>query len=165
MFSRHCFDGPVPVGNAIVYLPVDGDILYLCKQHLAELPEVEELLARQPRHIALWKTGAEFEVLFENKDDSQRASVHAKTKELLKELIPAEDLADVMVLPVKPKVAIIHGGQVYIKLGQKILPFTSVIRGRKDDMPTPYFYVFIPRRHRSRAEACVQALVSAKMYK
>ncbi len=105
LFSAESFEKPVPVGNSLLYLPSDGDIFYLLKQRHNDIKEIGELLSRQPRLVPLWKTFAEFELIFENKGDTkQRESIRAKVKEILHEVITdTSHLQAITTLQVKPE--------------------------------------------------------------
>jgi uncharacterized protein len=170
MFSNEVFDRPVRVADVSLYLPCDGDIFYLLKQRSSKIPEVAETLSRQPLLIPLWKTRAEFEFIFRQKDSTIRARIRAKAHILLKPLL-GKAASAVMVLQVMPKVSVIEESELYIALGESVVPYTQLaLSGHADkpadksEKPKPYFYVFIPREARPKLQECIKVLVSAKYY-
>lgn len=166
LFSAKSFEKPVPVGNSLLYLPSDGDIFYLLKQRHNDIKEIGELLSRQPRLVPLWKTFAEFELIFENKGDTkQRESIRAKVKEILREVITdTSHLQAITTLQVKPKIAVIHKGELYVSLRNSVVPYERIAKPPVVEENISYFFVFIPRETANLAEACISALQGSKTY-
>ena len=166
IFSKEAFESPVQVDGFAVYLPCDGDIYCLLKQHYRDIPEVEEMLSRQPRRVPLWKTKVEFERIFESRPDSiQKASIRVKAKEYLKAVIPEEKyLKEVRVLEVKPKLAVIHASELYVSLNKEIVPFADLRLVSPAPPAAGYFYIFIPQECSTKAQACIDHLASVKVY-
>lgn len=86
LFSVESLESAVDIGNGIqLYLPTDGDIMFLCKKFLSEDPYVGELLFRNHLRFPLWKTRAEFEIKFPGKDSSTRDVMFSEGPDKLKE--------------------------------------------------------------------------------
>lgn len=165
LFSEKSFEGPVSVGDLMVYLPSDGDIFYLLKQRHNDIKEIGELLSRQPRLVPLWKTFAEFELIFEKKDLTQRESVRTKVEDILRKVIKKKsDLKSIITLQVKPKLAVIHKNELYVSLRGKVVPYEKIATPPEIEENISYFFVFIPRETANLAEACISALQGSKTY-
>src|SRR3989339_159493 len=166
LFSAESFERPVPVGNSLLYLPSDGDIFYLLKQRHNDIKEIGELLSRQPRLVPLWKTFAEFELIFEKKKDlTQRESVRTRVKDILSKVIKEEShLQSIITLQVKPKLAVIHENELYVSLRDSVVPFKSIATPPAIKENVSYFLVFIPRETADLAESCISALSGSKTY-
>jgi len=168
IFSEDSFKGSVKVKSFSVYLPCDGDIYCLLKHYREHIPEVDEILSRQPTLIPLWKTQAEFEHIFAlKKGAKQRAHIRDKIKVILSQVITDPSVCDqVLTLLVKPKLATIREDELFIVLRNTVVPFTQTpgyLTVAKEENVT-YFYVFIPRQCEGQIEDCITALQSEKTY-
>ena len=168
LFSAEAFEGPVKIKTFSAYLPCDGDIYCFLKHYRKDIPEVDEILSRQPRLVPLWKTQAEFEHIFAKKKGAdQRTHIRVRVKEILAPVITdAAARNRIMALSVKPKLATIQENELYVTLRNTVIPFTEASGSptRKHDENISYFYVFIPRECIDRAEECVKALQAEKTY-
>jgi len=151
MFSEKPFAAPVPLDHGVeVYLPTDGDILHLLKRfrHDAAIAQVDEYLSHSPRRVALWKTCAEFRMLFKGsqllKADACRSAARRLPELIVTKLGCKAD--DVMVIPALSKHYFIEEGDIRILMSSTgtLQPFTEVVgtRGNQEEA-TRFFYVFI----------------------
>ncbi len=165
IFSSTVFETPVSVGTASLYLPSDGDLFYLLKQHQAQIPEVHEILARKPKLVPLWKTYAEYEFIFNKKKDVRvRASIQSRVQEILSSVIPDSDRSRILTRPVKPKMAVIHEEDLFVSIRGEVVPLTQVATTPSIKENVSYFLVFIPREFESKIDDCVLALQADKTY-
>jgi uncharacterized protein len=159
LFSPGAFEDSPAGPDPSVYLPSDGDIYYLLKKNRAQIPEVNEILSRQPRRVPLWKTLAEFEFILGRKDLAQRERLRLRVGDVLKDVIRDEGLlSSIMTIQVKPKVAIIKENEVLVSLRGEVVRFAAVARPAKVEENVSYFLVFVPREVRHLTEACIAAL-------
>ncbi len=179
LFSQAPFAKPVDLGNGVsLYLPTDGDIYYLFKKENKKIPEVKEILTREPRLIPLWKTYAEFKCIFKNIfkscESDERQVVLGKFKQneyinnLLKGVISnAAQRKSVLYLPVQPNIFTISENELYVSLRNEVLSYHEVdIHIGKELHETTgknkenleYFFVFIPKEVSDKAEECIESL-------
>jgi hypothetical protein len=173
--SKRAFREPVQVGSCRLFLPCDDDIYSLLKAHQDEHPElkklVQELLSRRPSRIPLWKTQAEFEILFEKRKLKERSAIRETHKDWLKPILGESAVDDVLVVDAKPKVIDLSNfdeSRLWVKfrlLGQDRIVSFQDIPGHetKAGKRTPStFYVYIPRAADEGAiTPCTNALVAA----
>jgi hypothetical protein len=164
IFSEESYERAVCVGDCCLYLPCDDDIFSLLKMHGANVPHVKELMSRKPDLVPLWKTQAEFELIFKDKDGSKRAFIQDRVGERLAPVlgVPA-DSGDILVLPVTPSVISIEESDLYIWILDRVVTFAELAdacwqevgRERKN---VSFFYVYVPRQFKHRVNDCIQAL-------
>lgn len=75
-FSTTAFENPIEVGGEFVYLPTDGDLRYLMKKR--RLPIFTELASRDYCYFPLWKTYADYNLLFDGFSDEDRTAVQRR---------------------------------------------------------------------------------------
>lgn len=163
VFSRQVFDSPVRFGSFSLFLPTDYDFLALLKQHREQIAEVDELLARKPQRIPLWKTQAEFEQIFRDVGEKQRTAIRGKVPRILEDVIGPE-ARQTLVVPVKPKVLQIEDREVFVKLLDKPIPYEDVAAAwseRPGKRNVSFFYVYIPRHRAASVRQCIDKLMAA----
>ncbi len=162
VFSAEAFDHPVHVGPCCVYLPCDDDIFCLLKTYGSATPQVSEMLSRTPRLIPLWKTQAEFELIFKNKDVDQRAYVQDRVPDLLRSAIGEQFARAVLVLPVTPNVLPIEESRLFVSILQRVVPFRELAASwqevGRERQNVSFFFVYIPRECKGRTGECIAAL-------
>ena len=169
VFSDGVFENPVPVGSSIVYLPCDSDIYALLKAHRDQIPEVKELLSRHPTRVPLWKTQAEFEILFHDKTTSERSTIREAVATILEPVLGTSS-NEILVEKVKPKVVTsnVDEGKVLVKLLSRVFPFRQIAEKWEDTKgekkKTTFFYVYIPREHEEKIPQCIERLVTVPAY-
>jgi hypothetical protein len=169
LFSKEAFAGPVRLDHVSLYLPSDGDIFYLLKKHKDEIPEMSELLSRQATLTPLWKTRAEFELIFKDKKPpTKRSTIRKLAKKILKDVIGDPDLLEsVMVVKVKPKIVEIEEQTLFVAFQGVAYPYTEVdiagMAARRSNDDISYFYIYIPRVVSKKKEACIEALKNYKV--
>ncbi len=149
VFSLEPFRGRVRVANKVyVYLPTDGDMLYLLKlfESAIPLPDVHELLSHESKRVVLWKTYAEFRLFFKGRPVMIPAICTSVAKRLPRLLAnefkcPEED---VLVVSALNKHYVIEESHVQILLDGDIKPFTEVMGDQPQRKPGNFFYVFVP---------------------
>ena len=165
VFSKEAFEKTIHVGpECSVYLPCDNDIYTWLKAYRGEIPQVDELLCRQPALIPLWKTQAEFEHIFKDKATRSRAIIQSRIPDILMPVI-GDDATRVMVLQVQPKYGGIEEKELFVTLLGRCVPLEFVaeqVWQRKED-PTnvTFFYVYIPRQQQPHVDACITAIEKA----
>ena len=164
IFSEESYEKPVCVGDCCLYLPCDDDIFSLLKMHAGNMPYVKELMSRKPDLVPLWKTQAEFELIFKDKDGSKRAYVQDQVGEKLAAVLGVPpDSQHILVLPVTPSVVPIEESDLYVRILNGVISFAQLAdtcweevgRERKN---VSFFYVYIPRKFENRINDCIEAL-------
>jgi HD superfamily phosphohydrolase len=156
VFSLAPFLEPVKISEAIkddpqnitVYLPTDGDLLYALKQFATKInrDDIEELLSHKSRRVALWKTYAEFRLLFKGKPVTSPQicdSVAKNLPNLLSKNFSCEE-DDVLVVSARSKHYEIQESHVNILMDGESKPFTDVIGEVPQRKPASFFYIFVP---------------------
>ncbi len=165
VFSRQAFVDPVQVGTTAVFLPCDDDIYSLLKTHKDDIPQVKELLSRNPARIPLWKTHAEFETLFEEHTTPQRGMLKAEVPTILKAVLGGDLCDTILVESVKPKIASFDEGKIWVKLLGKVVPFQEIVKkwrgATAEKKNVSFFYVYVPREAEDKIQDCITALKDA----
>ena len=167
VFSAEAFEKPVCVGPCCLYLPCDDDIFSLLKMYGMDIPQVAELLSRTPRLVPLWKTQAEFDLIFKGKNREHRAFIQDRVSELLRPLLGDEQCREVLVIPVTPSVLPIEESELFVKILGRVESFSDMAAtwqevGR-DRQNVSFFYVYIPRESKSLVGDCIAALEKVKV--
>lgn len=127
VFSEQVFDRTVESCGVKLYLPCDGDLIFLMKQYRDQIPEIDEFLSRRPKLIPLWKTQAEFDCIFETKPTpKQREGIRMRFPEILSDIITDQNLLkSVLPLRTKPKTVEINEAAVYVSLMGTVRPYSN----------------------------------------
>jgi HD superfamily phosphohydrolase len=165
VFSLEPFEGHSQVSDGVtLHLPMDGDMLYLLKQFapVVPLPDIEELLAHAPRRVALWKTWAEFRMLFKGAPVATPEvckGIAARLPEMVaEELSCSKD--DISVITALAKHYVIEESHVYVLIDAKTKLFTELAGEEPTRKPGNFFYVFVPREHYGRKQDIVNMIRS-----
>ena len=168
VFSAEVFERPIESCGITVYLPTDGDLLYLMKQKCDsdQISEVKEIISRTPSHIPLWKSSAEFEYIFEKKPDpNQRDDIRDRIKAILEPVLEDEELLnELIVLRAKAKVVEIDENDIYVSIRGNVMPFVKAVPDAKQDfrnIKSGFYYVFISDRCIDKKNDCIDAIRSA----
>jgi len=148
IFSLETFAAPQVVGERPFYMVTDGDLMYLIKEHKDEIPHAQEWLSRQHSRRTVWKTRAEFDLLFDEEGDDDFT-------EILKQMKAGalSDLgADFLYREVRIKELRLQRGNLFIEIGGQTLTFPQVFERRLGDRnrnaPTPeeppFFLLYQP---------------------
>ncbi|MCY3018649.1 MAG: hypothetical protein NTW87_06420 [Planctomycetota bacterium] len=167
-FGERVFSETVECGGHRLYLPTDGDLWFLLKHHRADIPEVDEILSRSPRLVPLWKTSAEYEVIFADKLlDEQRLKIQHQVPKLLSPVLGTPvGPDDILVTSVKPNTKDIKPGDIFISIKGRVSSFTTAVPDYNvsNSQTKPFYYVFIPKAAAAKRDACIAALHDAPVY-
>jgi uncharacterized protein len=159
LFSEQVFENSVKVGPLSIFLPCDDDIYAWLKLHRYEIPQVSEILRRQPAFVPLWKTQAEFDLIF-LKNPKARPKVQNidLVKEQLREHARLDNI-EIIIIPVTPKTLKIEEHDLFVKLLDKVVCFKELTKDRETEPENVSFcYIFIPREYKNKISDCVQIL-------
>ncbi len=168
-FSLEPFEGQTDLGaNTRLYLPTDGDILHLLKRFEGDVPlyDVAELLAHTPKRAPLWKTCAEFRMLFRGApviEPDVCMGVAERLPQLLSDQLSC-DPSDVLVVSAIAKHYVIGESHVHVLMknrdgsAESSRPFTDLIGERSQRDPINFFYVFLTPTYASKTEAIVETI-------
>ncbi len=146
LFSLEAFEGDVEIFEGTsVYLPTDHDLSVLLRQYRDEIPEATEYLFRQHSRKALWKTSAEFSVLFPNKTCEDVLYIESVAEEKLLEKVdgPAAEIGFV-VQRIPQNLVVIQTGEILVQIEGASHSYDRLLdTGASLDASRP-FYVFAP---------------------
>ncbi len=157
VFSLQPFEKPIDLDEKHrIYLPVDGDIIYLLKEKADDpgYPEVRELLSHNPTRYALWKTFAEFKCIFDdaNVEIKHRPGIRNKTPQALADLTGGKLCADDVITPkALSKNAVIAPSSIHIEINDMPVSYTKLFGEEEKDVKR-FFYVFVPKSFRNQKE-------------
>jgi HD superfamily phosphohydrolase len=163
IFSEESYEKPVCVGTCCLYLPCDDDIFSLLKMHAADTPHVKELMSRKPDLVPLWKTQAEFELIFKDKGVADRAYVQDRVGEKLAAVLGVpSDSEHILMLPVTPSVVPIEESNLFVNILNDVISLARLAavweEVGKERRNVSFFYVYIPREFKNRISDCIEAL-------
>lgn len=153
VFSLQSFQKQTQINDKLnIYLPTDGDILFLLKTFLQEIPEVKEIISHAPERIALWKTYAEFKMLFKGHhilDPTIGKNISERLPQLLSKKLNCKE-SDILIVPALTKHYVIEDSHVFILIDNKIKSFTELVDRESTSKPGYFFYVFVPPKHKNK---------------
>lgn len=163
LFSRDVFEHAVQFGPLALYLPCDYDVWCWLKAHKDEIPQMNEFLCRQSSRVPLWKTQAEFEMIFAaNKKARTFIQKEANVRGLLSDVLGDPWHEDILVIPVKPPVRRIEEQDLFIRIRDRTVCFTELARSwqelETEKTNVSFCYVYIPRQCQDKAEQCIEKL-------
>jgi hypothetical protein len=168
LFSKEVFEKNVESCGVHIYLPSDGDLIYLMKQHRECIPEIDEILSRKPKLIPLWKTQAEFDCIFETKPTSdQQEDIWVRHKQILASALEDEvSFRAILPLRAKPNVIDICETDIYVSINQKVKSFKNINTGNQtqNTKANAFYYIFIPKECASIKDKCIAAISSEISY-
>jgi len=162
IFSKEVFNCAVDVNGVSIYLPSDGDIFYLFKKFQNDIPEIKEILSRKFSLVPLWKTQAEFNLVFSDKNNEQRAKICKHIEEYLAEVLGGDQSGKIKKIEVKPKIIMIDDNELFISFASEVLSYSKVPMAKKDKTgeQSSFFYIFIPVGSEDKIIDCKNKLKS-----
>lgn len=165
IFSSTVFNKKVEINGRHFYLPADADFYVLLKEHSDQIPEVEELLSRTPGRIPLWKTSAEFNLIFEDfPDPIQIRELHKNSRSIIASIIDDDNhVRNSWVIPFQPKTKLTEVNKVNVAINDRVIKFEKAVPDAKAAMKRPefFFYVYIPKEAAHLKKDCIQAFREA----
>ncbi len=161
VFSVRSFEKPTPINSSsTVYLPTDGDVMYLLKVQ-AENPKykmVPEILSHHPERVPLWKTYGEYKRIIDKNeipDIRITETLKAQIPEILAAVFTGYDKAEFLVIDAKSRHASIDRGDIMVEMGEDTPVSYTKILGEQENRSGRFFYVFVPRDLREQTgELC-----------
>ncbi len=168
VFSKDVFEKNIESCNVNLYLPCDGDLIYLMKQHRDDIPEIDELLSRKPKLVPLWKTRSEFDYIFKTQPTTdQQEDIRERFRDIISSVIEdQEQLDSVLCIRTKPRIVEIDEASVYVTIMEEVRPFTALLTRypRHNTEDNAFFYIFIPRECEYLKKSCISKMRSAIAY-
>lgn len=155
VFSLEPFDESCDIAEGVsVYLPNDGDIVYLLKhfQQEAELTELDEVLEHNPKMVPVWKTQQEFKISFNGSPVFENPAVCKSVLKKIPKLVADElGIAEnhIKCVSAQSKRYIIEQSHVHILINEEISPFSSLFDQYGGSVKRTFFYVYIPRKFKT----------------
>lgn len=162
VFSDQAFATPQTLKDFHIFMPTDGDLLYLLKAKAAELGirEMNEVHARKPSRVALWKTYAEFRLHFEAAPfhkDNRCKSIAKRVPQVLSTQLGCA-VEDVLVAEAVSKHYTISDGDIWVLVGGQPVTYTHIYGGAARHEPQRFFYVFVPARFGDQRQALIETI-------
>lgn len=156
IFNFECFQDPdYKIHNQSLYLLSDDTILQMLRQTFKENTYAEEWLSRKYRQCPIWKTAAEYELLFKNnRGILNEAKIKAKLDDM--GLIKDQDYS-VLVADYKP-FTFIDGG-VWIDINDTLMDINTLIPktiGNALNM----FYVYLSKDKKGQKNEVIRQIQS-----
>ena len=160
IFSIDSLLEPINIKNFIFYLPTDGDLIYLLKSNIDKIPEAKELITRNHKNKALWKTQAEFELLFKDINDRRRGIIYKEGKEHLdvygKKMGWKEPF---LFLKAEAKLTKLERDEIFINIDNKTISYSNPAFSKDEQLTIPqYFFVYGPKECIKEKEECIRKL-------
>jgi len=163
VFSLESFEKQTQINDKLkIYLPTDGDIIFLLKDFLDDIPEVLEILSHAPERVALWKTYAEFKMLFKEKAVSNPVTgrgISRRLPNLLSKKINCKE-SDIIIISALAKHYVIEDSHVYILIDNEVKPFTELVSKRTAKASEFFFYVFVSPEYADKKSEIIDLIRS-----
>ncbi|GAB6009330.1 HD domain-containing protein [Dysgonomonas reticulitermitis] len=153
LFNYDSYIKPIPIGNHILYLPSDDDLIHLLKQYLPQNEYAQEWFSRNHRYIPLWKSRAEFLSYFG--DLPQKLSgITTKIEKIIKDIFSQKSI-DFLFLNATPKFSTIDNQEVFIDINNQIKSIKTLGLPSNDLDEDYFFYVFVPKEEKDKKEELI----------
>lgn len=149
VLSYDVFNSPQEIKNSTFFLTSDDDLFHIFKKYFNECKEIRELLSRQYKFHAVWKTRHEYKKLlnFNNDDFLAVLGKISDTHEILGE--------KVIVCEANPKIKGFESTYIQINLGGTFIDITDVT-GKSVAEDMKFFYLYVPDSLTSKKEMIVE---------
>jgi len=166
-FSIDALKKPVRIGKENIYLPTDGDVLYLLKKHIKRIPEAKEWISRKHQRKALWKTYAEFDLFFHGKTEDDRSIIFQNSKKYLENYRKKKKWKRKFItISAQSKFVSFDRNEIKINILGKVIPYTKTLTkreiedmGKKEEKGIPSFsFIYAPLECMENREECIEGL-------
>jgi HD superfamily phosphohydrolase len=162
-FSLDAIRKPIQFRRMTFYLPTDGDLYFLLKQHNQNIPETKELFSRTCRK-PLWKSFIEYERIFEKiTDEKERDRIRNSAEEKLGEYWKSKggNKSDLVVLDVRPKLMDIQRGNIFVDFGGECIPYNLLSISKETEYNSAkFFYIYGPEEFVKKKKDVIEILFS-----
>jgi hypothetical protein len=143
-FSLDLFNTSKDYADLNLYLPNDGDILYILKKFSKTIPEAGEFLFRKPLKKPLWKTNSELKCLFPNADTNELLNLKKYAEDDLFKVLKV-DKEQILAIFAIPKVSVLNPKDLKISVRNRTMSYTDVtFDALNQTEQSMCFYVYIP---------------------
>lgn len=152
-FSLDSLIKPLIVGNNVsIYLPTEGDLYYLFKQHFAIIPEVQEIFCCKKRW-PLWKSFAEYEWIFSLVSPSDQEIFEKLASDKLPERWAqlGGDVNDLVISHVEPNLIDLKKGDLHVVFDHECVSYTDVFK-QQEEQRIKFFHVYGPEKFIERKQ-------------
>jgi len=152
-FSLGSLLKPLNIGaNVTIYLPTEGDLNYLFKQHFGSIPEATEIFCCKQRK-SLWKSFVEYERIFRNKSQDDRIQIERLTMNKLPEhwVQLGGNPNDLVISHVEPKIIELDKGDLHVVLDEGCVSYTDLFK-QKEEQRIKFFHVYGPEKFIERKQ-------------
>lgn len=173
LFSEVPFRESVEIAGRHFFLPTDGDLLNLIKSQTCKCDDVHELLSRYPSRVPVWKTRAEFEMIFPHNNDPslkdeknaditalKRTHMKKEAKNILQNFRKGWKWDNTQIVEATHELQVILPDDIQIIIQKEIVPFTKAVpEARREPLSKEkFFYIFIPRKYGKHKDLVLEYL-------
>ncbi len=149
-FSIDALSSTVTVADHDFYLPTDGDLVYLLKCYRKTTGKAKEWLSRRYERMALWKTYAEFQLMFERVSSDRRKFVRKEAAGRLNALVKDCD-CEVVLIDVKPSIVVVEQADIFVEIADgEVQSYRQVFQYETERHFEEFFYIYVPRSQEHR---------------
>lgn len=146
-FSLESLLKPLNIGaNVTIYLPTEGDLNYLFKQHFESIPEATEIFCCKKRR-PLWKSFAEYKWIFSSVSPSDQEIFEKLARNKLPECWAqlGGDVNDLVISHVEPKLIYLKKGDLHVVFDDRCVSYTEIFK-EEEEQSVKFFYVYGPEK-------------------
>jgi hypothetical protein len=156
IFSYDSFNKPQICNKFSFFLPTDDDLFYAIKQYRAEISEVEELISRNYKFKALWKTEFEFRtVYFRDVSDVNKMKIIAKIQ---KGKLQEKYNNGLICIKVSPKLKSINSNVFFINVDNQLVDVSEATASLEEKNQT-YFLLYASENIFSRKHEIIHDVI------
>jgi hypothetical protein len=157
IFSIEAFKEIQDFNGQKFYLPTDDDIIYTIKQYISDDSRITELLSRNYKYKALWKTYFEFnESHFKDVNNANRMSIASKIeKGALDDKYGKENI---MCIKAKPKLKSINENDFFIEINDSLIDASKATYQMNENLS--YFIIYVTDKIRSHKNNIIRDILA-----
>lgn len=156
IFTIDSFIEPVKFQTSNHFLPSDDDLMYIIKSFYGTSSKINELLSRQYKFKALWKTYFEFnEVHFSSVKSDNRMKISARINN--GKLNDEYGCGNLLCIEAKPKLKSIESNDFFINVDEELIDASKATTSPRQNLS--YFILYVSPELISHKEEIIQKVL------
>jgi HD superfamily phosphohydrolase len=168
LFNYESFFDQTNIGEHLIYLPSDDDLVHFLKNSIKENTFALEWLSREHKFKPIWKTFAEYNTIFRGFSSEvleENGNLNRQCEKVVKKFLRSNriDENEFLKIEIKPKIKAIGPNEIYISINGDILDYEIVKLPKKiENLTTFFFYIFIPEHLLEKSSILIDLLTKIR---